>query len=382
MGSGRWKIATIRGIPLYIASSFLWIALLVTYSLYLEFSGGRLGVGESTALLLAVLSAGLFFGSILAHEAAHAAVARSLDLPVRGITLIFWGGATETKADLKGARGEFLVSAAGPATSLVTGGLFWLISKGLEGPSPALAHAFRWVGVINVLLAGLNAIPGYPLDGGRVLQAVVWAISRNKTLGTRVAGWAGMAVGVGFAAFGVSQLSNSTTQFRAIWFFYLAFILISTARGTETRLKLRAELAKGHARDAMRPPPDVVPADMSLADVLRDYLRGREHETFPVVENGTVIGTISKDSARRVGARNPMRPARDGLVPLAVARSVQADDGLDDVLDLLGGHEGMVLEGGRLVGTIAPTDIERWYQGHLRGHHPAAALPVPPRPDL
>ena len=82
MGSGRWKIATIRGIPLYIASSFLWIALLVTYSLYLEFSGGRLGVGESTALLLALLSAGLFFGSILAHEFAHAAVARSLDLPV------------------------------------------------------------------------------------------------------------------------------------------------------------------------------------------------------------------------------------------------------------------------------------------------------------
>ena len=215
-----------------------------------------------------------------------------------------------------------------------------------------------------------------------MLQAIVWAISRNKTLGTRVAGWAGMAVGIGFAAFGFSQFSNSTTQFRGIWFFYLAFILISTARGTETRLKLRAELAKGTARDAMRPPPDVVPADMSLADVLRDYLLGREHETFPVVENGRVIGTISKDSARRVGARNPMRPARDGLVPLAVARSVQADDGLDDVLDLLGGHEGMVLEDGRLVGTIAPEDVERWYQAHLRGHHPATALPVPPRPDL
>jgi hypothetical protein len=94
-----------------------------------------------------------------------------------------------------------------------------------------------------------------------------------------------------------------------------------------------------------------------------------------------VIGTISKDSARRVGARNPMRPARDGLVPMAVARSVQAGDGLDDVLDLLGGHEGMVLEDGRLVGAIAPADIERWYQGHLSGHHPATALQVPPRPD-
>jgi Zn-dependent protease len=383
MGSGRWKIATIRGIPLYIASSFVWIALLVTYSLYLEFSGGRADVGETGALLLALLSAALFFGSILAHELAHAAVARSLDLPVRGITLIFWGGATETKADLKGARAEFLVSAAGPATSLATGGLFWVISKGLSGPFPALADAIGWVGFVNVLLAGLNAIPGYPLDGGRVLQSAVWAISRNKVLGTRVAGWAGMAVGVAFAAFGFSQFSNSDTQFRGIWFFYLAFILISTARGTETRIKLRAELAKGHASDAMRPPPDMVPADMSLADVLRDYLRGREDQTFPVVDGGRVIGTISKDSARRVGGRNPMRPARDGLVPMAVARSVHADDGLDDVLDLLGGQEGLVLDDeGRLVGTIAPADIERWYQAHLRGHHPAPAVPVPPRPDL
>jgi predicted transcriptional regulator len=262
------------------------------------------------------------------------------------------------------------------------GALFWLISKALDGASRALGEAFGYVGFVNVFLAGLNAIPGYPLDGGRVLQSAVWAISRNKTLGTRVAGWAGMVVGLGFAAYGVSQLSSGN-QVGGIWFFFVAFILISTARGTETRLKLRAELATGTARDAMRPPPDAVPADMSLADVLRDYLRGREDHTFPVVDGGRVIGTISKDSARRVGGRDPMRPARDGLVPMAVARSVQVDNTLDDVLDLLGGQEGMVLDDeGRLVGTIAPVDIERWYQAHLRGHHPAPAGPVPPRPDL
>jgi Zn-dependent protease/predicted transcriptional regulator len=378
---GRWKIATVRGIPLYIASSFVWIAALFTYSLYLRFSRGTVDVGETGALLLALLSAVLFFGSILAHEGAHAAVARAFDLPVHGITLLFWGGATETKADLKGPRGEFLVSAAGPITSLVMGGLFWIISKALAGTNAGLEEAFGWLGIVNVLLAGLNAIPGYPLDGGRVLQAAVWAISRNRTLGTRVAGWAGMVVGVGFAVYGLSGFSSGD-QIQGIWFLYLAFILISTARGTETRLKLRAELAKGRARDAMRAPPDTVPADMSLADVLRDYLRGREDETFPVVEGGRVIGTISKQSARRVGGRDPMRPARDGLVPMAVARSVRAEDGLDDVLDLLGGQEGMVLDDGRLVGAISPADIERWYQGHLRGDHPAPAGPIPPRPDL
>jgi Zn-dependent protease len=379
--SARWKIATIRGIPLYLASSFMWIALLFTYNLYLLFSEGPVALSSTAALLLALLAALLFFGSILAHELALAGVARAFGLPVAGITLLFWGGATETKADLKGPKEELLVSAAGPATSLLMGGLFWVISTALAGPSPALEEAFGYVGFVNVLLAGLNAIPGYPLDGGRVLQAAVWAISRNKILGTRVAGWAGMVVGVGFGAYGFSHLSGPE-QIRGIWFLFLAWILISTARGTETRLRLRLELAKGQARDAMRAPPDAVPAEMSLADVLRDYLRGREHDAFPVVEGDRVIGTISMTSARRIGGRDPLRPARDGIVPLAAARSVRVDDGLDDVLDLLGGQEGMVLDDGRLVGSIAPQDIERWYQRHLRGETAEPAGPVPPRPDL
>ncbi len=378
----RWKIATIRGIPLYLASSFVWIALLYTFSLYARFSEGRIVMSEAAALLLALFAAVLFFGSILAHELAHAAVARSFDLPVSGITLLFWGGATETKADLRGPKGEFLVSAAGPATSLLVGAVFWAISRVLHDTSPAISEAFGYVGVVNILLAGLNAIPGYPLDGGRVLQAVVWAISKNRRTGTRVAGWAGMAVGIGFAAYGFEQLSRGGDSFRGIWFMFIAFILISTARGTEGRLRLRAELAKGRARDAMRPPPSWVPAEMSLADVLHDYLRGRTNESFPVVEGDRVIGTISMTSARRAGGRDPLRPARDGIVPLSAARAVTADAALDDALDLLGGQEGMVLEDGRLVGSLSPQDIEGWYQDHLGGAASAPATTVPPRPDL
>jgi Zn-dependent protease len=96
--SARWKIATIRGIPLYLASSFMWIALLFTYNLYLLFSEGPVALSSTAALLLALLAALLFFGSILAHELAHAGVARAFGLPVAGITLLFWRGATETKA--------------------------------------------------------------------------------------------------------------------------------------------------------------------------------------------------------------------------------------------------------------------------------------------
>jgi CBS domain-containing protein len=265
------------------------------------------------------------------------------------------------------------------------GALFWAISRLMHDASPAISEAFGYVGVVNILLAGLNAIPGYPLDGGRVLQSAVWAISKNRQTGTRVAGWAGMAVGIGFAAYGFQRFSEGDSG-GGIWFMFIAFILISTARGTEGRLRLRAELAKGRVRDAMRPPPSWVPAEMSLADVLHDYLRGSVHESFPVVEGDRVIGTISMASARRVGGRDPLRPARDGIVPLSAARAVAADAALDDALDLLGGQEGMVLDDGRLVGSLSPQDIERWYQSHLgahlRGAGSAPATTVPPRPDL
>ena len=377
----RWKIASIRGIPLYLASSFAWIAVFYTFSLYSIFSRDGVVVGETAAILLALFAAVLFFGSILIHELAHAVVARALDLPVSGITLLFWGGATETKADLRGPKGEFLVSAAGPVTSLLLGGLFWGTSRVLEDPAPALAEAFGYVGFVNVLLAGLNAIPGYPLDGGRVLQALVWAATKDRALGTRVAGWVGMAVGASFAAYGFVLVTRDD-PYQGIWMIFIASILISTARGTENRLRLRAQLAGGRARDAMRPPPSPVPAEMSLADVLRDYLRGRDQESFPVVRGGRVIGTISMSSARRVGGRDPLRPASDGMIPLAAARSVQADAGLDDALDLLGGQEGMVLDDGRLVGALSPQDIERWYEASLRGAAPEPVGTVPPRPDL
>jgi Zn-dependent protease/CBS domain-containing protein len=389
--SARWKIATLRGVPIYIASSFVWIALLYTYSLYLQFSqGGRIFMTQTEALFLALFAAVLFFGSILLHELAHAAVARAFDLPVRGITLLFWGGATETKADLRGPKGEFLVSAAGPGTSLLLGGLFQVISRVLATSSPLFAEAFHYVGFVNVLLAGLNAIPGFPLDGGRMLLAGVWAVTKNKVLATRVAGWVGMAVGVGFVLYGFSWVQRGNTGL-GIWFFFIAWVLISTARGTESRLRLRGQLAQGRVSEVMRPPVSTVPSTMSLADVLHDFLRDRPGESFPVVDDGRVIGVVSMDSAKRVGGRDPMRPVSAGMSPLSAARVVGPNDPLDEVLEVLGGRDAMVVDDGRLVGTIGPRDIERWYDASTRGESttpttpagPAASSgPIPPRPDL
>ena len=377
----RWKVATIRGIPLYVSTSWVWIAALYVWSQYSELTlRYGLRAGSAEALLLAILAAALFFASILAHETAHAVMARALDLPVRGVTLVFWGGATETRADMRGPLGEFLVASVGPATTLALSGVFWVAHIVTEGVISEIVGYLAW---LSLVFAVLNALPGFPLDGGRMLLAAVWGLTKNRRTALRVAGWSGVLVGLVFGAGALWFISNRNLGL-GIFAGYIAAILISTGRGMEQRIAFRDQLMKGRVVDAMRPAPPSVPASMSLAEALDHALRGTPGETFPVVdEQGHVIGSISMESARRVGARDPLRPVRDALIPLNQTTVLDPDETLDGAFEWLGGTTGFVVRDGALVGAMAPRDVENWYRRVIEGRSaPTGFASLPPRPDL
>ena len=377
----RWKVASVRGIPLYVSTSWVWIAALYVWSQYSELTL-RHGVtaGSAEAVLLAILAAGLFFASILAHETAHAVMARALDLPVRGVTLVFWGGATETRADMRGPLGEFLVASVGPATTLALSGVFWVAHNLTEGVISEIVGYLAW---LSLIFAVLNALPGFPLDGGRMLLAAVWGLTKNRRTALRVAGWSGVLVGLVFGAAAVWFISNRGLGL-GIFAGYIAAILISTGRGMEQRIAFRDQLMKGRVVDAMRPAPPTVPVSMSLAEALDHALRGTPGETFPVVdEEGRVIGSVSMESARRVGARDPLRPVRDALIPLNQTTVLDPDETLDGAFEWLGGETGLVVKDGILVGALTPRDVEHWYRRVIEGHSaPTGFATLPPRPDL
>ena len=243
---------------------------------------------------------------------------------------------------------------------------------------------------LNLLFAGLNALPGFPLDGGRVLMAGVWGATRSRRTGMRAAGYASIAVGGAMLAYAVYDFSSRG----GYWLFlgYVGFILISTGRAMDQRIAFRDQLATGTVAEAMRPPPTSIPASMALSEALDHALRGAT-AAFPVVgEDGRVAGTISLAGARRVGARDPLRPVRDAMVPLDQFPTVGPDEPLDDALEWLGGRESLVLRDGFLVGAIGPGDVERWYrrviEGRLDVPGPGGSGGgvtvghVPPRPDL
>jgi Zn-dependent protease len=378
---GRLRIAAVRGIPVYVSSSWILIAALYTYLSYLDFSRGGLALEDGEAVAYGVLATVLFFGSIFVHEVAHAVAARGYGLAVFGITLEFWGGATETQAERKGPAAEFVVSAAGPGSTLALAAAFWGASHVVT--SPVLVSLFDSLARINGVLGVVNALPGFPLDGGRMLLAVIWAVTKDRARATRAASAVGVRVGVLLGIVGVWLFAENNRY--GIWFLVIAWLLVRASRSVSVQTQVREELKAGRVAQAMRPPPTPIPARMALSQALDLYLREGSDQSFPVVdESGDLVGTVSFASARKVGARDPLRPVSDGMTPLVDVPVLAPEDGLDVAFERLRGRLGLVLQDGKLVGSISAADIGRWFERHGPDVASGARADgdVPPRPDV
>ena len=352
-----WKIGRIGGIDIRVDASWAFLAIFIVYTWWVAFTSPPLDIASGTALALGVLAALLFFGSILAHELAHAAMARARGLPVSGIRLFLFGGATGVEE--RGPADEFLVTAVGPLTSLAVGVLYIGISR-LDVVNVPLAGALDYLGRLNLFLALLNALPGFPLDGGRVLRAIAWKVTGDQARATSIAARVGMVVAVGLVVFGLWQVSRANDDVYGIWFVFIGFFVFQGARSAEQQGRLRSLLRTGSVGDAMRAPAEAIPAGLSLSEAYDRFLRGHEEETFPVADGDRIVGMLDFGSARRVGGEDPLRPVRDAMLPVEEGRTVRADERLDRVLERVIGGEVAVLRDGELVGTLSVEDVDRW----------------------
>src|SRR4051812_30552524 len=258
-GTGsRFQIAKVRGIPIYASWSWVALAAFFTFAWYSNFAPR---MPSSDAVRLAGITAVLFFGGILLHEAAHAIAARSFNLPVRAITLVFWGGATETRSWRAGPLADFIVSAAGPGTTAIIGlGCVAVASTMAPGETRDVIES---LGKLNLLFAVLNALPGFPLDGGRMLMATAWGASKSKATALRVAGAGSMLIGIGLIAYAVLSFTTNNGSF-GIFFGFVGFFMVSAGRQLPARANLYLQLSKGKVRDAMRTLGAAIPANVTV----------------------------------------------------------------------------------------------------------------------
>jgi Zn-dependent protease len=359
-----WRVARIAGIEVRIDSSWVVIALLITYSMYLRASFLYRDLSGAGAVGLAILTTVLFFGSVLVHELAHAVVSQARGIRVQDITLFLFGGATRARVESRGPGDEFVIAAVGPLTSGVLAALFGVVA-GLGGDvlSRPLAGTFGYLAWSNLLLAAFNLVPGFPLDGGRLLRSAIWKATGSIGRATRIASLAGQAVGWLLVAAGVAWLLAGDLA-GGIWFAFIGWFLVQAARSSYQELQLRNMLRGVEAEDVMAGNLLRIPPDLSLQTAVDDYFMRYDHGAFPVDEQGRTIGLLTLRGVRRVPREQwPTRRVRDLMVPLGDQVVVAPHARMDVVLGKLQDSEAgrvLVVQAGEVVGIITPTDLTRW----------------------
>ena len=359
-----WRVGRIAGVEVRIDSSWVVIALLITYSMYLRSSNLYPELSGAGAVAVGVLATVLFFGSVLVHELAHALVAQARGIRVQDITLFLFGGATRAKVDARGPGDEFLIALVGPLTSGLLAGLFAIVAGlGRDLLSRPLAGTFGYLAWTNLLLAGFNLVPGFPLDGGRLLRAAIWKATGSLARATRVASLSGQGVGWLLVAAGVAWLLAGDLA-GGIWFAFIGWFLVQAARSSYQELQLQQLLRGVEAEDVMAADLVRIPPELSLQEAVDDYFMRYDHSGFPVQEGGRTIGLVTLRAVRRVPREQwPTRRVRDHMVPLrdqvVVAPQARMDDVVGKLQDSQTGRV-LVAHDDQVVGIITPTDLTRW----------------------
>lgn len=364
------KLGRIFGVAVGLHYSWIIIALLVTLSLRSQFGIDYPAWGTPTTWIIAIITGLLFFVSILLHELSHAAVAKMRGIPVRAITLFALGGVAQIEKDAADAKSEFWMGIIGPITSVVIGVVClvvaWLLDWNFpsEAVSPAAAM-FMWLGLINIALAIFNMIPGFPLDGGRVLRAIVWWVTGDANRSTRIASRVGQLVALGFIMFGILRFFSGA-GFGGLWMAFIGWFLLDAARASGAQVEITERLTGLRVGDVMAQNFAVVDANSNLQTFVQEHLLPTGHRCFVVSEQGTPAGIITPHEVKAVDrARWPYTTVGDVMRSLENLRTVAPDRPVAEALEIMGRedvNQMPVVQQGKLAGIISRAHILRVLQ--------------------
>ncbi len=375
-----FRLGRIAGVAVGFNWSLLVIFWLITWSLAAyEFPDAHPGHPDASYWAAAILTAVVFFGCLLAHELGHAVMARRLGMRVEGITLWLFGGVAKLGGEATTPEADLRVGAVGPAISLAAAGAFGLVALTLDrtGASGLVVAVPAWLARINLILAVFNLVPAYPLDGGRVLRALLWRRHGDRLRATAAAARAGrtfayLLIGLGLVDFAAGASAGG------LWFVFLGWFLLAAARAEEASVVARELLGGMRVRDVMSPDPVVAPAAITVAELLDRYALRHRFSAFPLVDDGGgLVGLLTLSRLKGVPpARRHLTTAASVACPLSEVPLADPDEAVVDLLERMAGcadGRALVLDGGRLVGIVSPTDIARILQAaSLREPEPRA----------
>ncbi len=335
MGSSSFSIGSVAGIRIALHPSWLVIAFLVTYSLAI----GNLpqsfpGWEPALYWVVAAVVAALFFGSVLAHELSHALVARRFDITVRDITLFVFGGAATLEGDARTPRQEALIAFAGPASSLLLGGAFYALA--FVTAQEQIAAVLGWLAFINISLGVFNLIPGFPMDGGRILRALLWRLRGDQFAATRNAATVGRLFGYVLIGLG-AYIAFDGAVFNGIWLALIGWFISSAAESAVAQQSVQRMLRGVKVRDVMEPEPASVTPNETVAELVNERLMRGEDRSFLVRhDDGGLAGIVTLSDIRRVPRDTwPTARVTDIMTRYADLAKIGPDEELERALDVL-----------------------------------------------
>ena len=370
------KLGRIFGIEIGLHYSWFIIALLITLSLAAHFRQHNPAWGDSLSWGLAIITALLFFAAIVAHELSHAVVAKARGLPVRSITLFALGGVAEIEKEAVDAKTEFWMGIIGPITSLVIGIVCLMLAMALgwippEFPQRPLPAMLMWLGYINIVLAIFNMVPGFPLDGGRVLRAIVWWITGDAKRATTIAARVGQVIAFGMIVYGVMRFFGGA-GFGGLWIAFIGWFLLSASRESQAQIAITEGLRGVRVADVMSREFPTVDGHSNLQTFVEEHLVRTGRRCFVVTFNGHTEGMITPNEVSNVDrARWPFTTVADVMRPLDQVRTVAPDAPVTEALETMA-HEDLnqlpIVADGELAGFISRAHILQLLQTRAQLH--------------
>jgi Zn-dependent protease/CBS domain-containing protein len=360
------RVGRILGIDIKLDYSWFLVLVLTTWSLAGQyFPNAYPGWASVTYWVLGASTAVLFFASVLAHELAHSVISQASGVPVRDITLFIFGGAAQISEEPKTPRNEFWMAVVGPLTSLVIAALFGVLSLVGRSVSPYLQALSLWLAGINVSLGLFNLIPGFPLDGGRVFRAIVWAVTGSLRRATQLATGLGRLVAYGFILFGGVQIFTGN-WFSGLWLAFIGWFMENAATVTYRKMALDEMLAGHTVREIMTAECQAVPRHLTLDAFVDGVLLPTGRRCFPVHEGGEMQGLVTIHRIREV-PRERWKDTRVGdiMIPRSELKTVAPSDELSAVLARMAAedvNQFMVLDNGELTGLVARDSLLSFIQ--------------------
>jgi Zn-dependent protease/CBS domain-containing protein len=391
-----FHIGRFFGINVSINWSWIFIFLLIT---------GSLGVGVFPILHpewgfflvwgVSIAASILFFASVLAHEIAHSVVARSRGLPVDQITLFIFGGVSNIEREPEKPATEFLMAIVGPLTSIVLGVVFTLLgvlaANGLRAFTGAsgqvlasldpISTLLLWLGPINVILGVFNLIPGFPLDGGRVLRSILWAATGNLKKATQWASWIGQGFGWFFILIGIGMVLGIEVPFfgtgliGGLWLVFIGWFLSSMAAQGYQQVLIEDVLRDVKVSSIMRRSFPKVTPEVTVSELINEHIMGTEDRAFLVMQDDALEGIVTLDDVRKAAREDWDKTTVEQIMTAeSELESVSSSDRAVDALQKITSRDVNqlpVIDEGKLTGLINRRDILLWLQTHSGNNFPS-----------